>query len=401
MSKMLFLAPRFPWPLFDGGRIRIFETLKHLSRQHEITLAVPLRTDEARVDTAPVSAFCRRVLATVRSERPVAVARRLFGGVVRRDALAQSYFFDRSLAQRLSDLTSVEEFDIIHVEFPLMAPYLRVVRSGRAVKVLSTHNIESIRFGREVQQSAWDRRRILLFADQCLAGQWEARAIRGFDGVTTVSEIERQWVRERAPKTSVELVPNGVDSTYFGFSPPCPSSAVTFVGSMDYPPNIDAVLWFAQAVLPEIVRRAPGFTFRVVGSRVDRRVLALADQPGVEIVGQVEDIRPYLAGSLTLVVPLRSGGGTRLKILQAMSMGRPVVSTRVGAEGIDLQDDKHCLLAETQEEWVSQILRLRNDRQLGMRLAEAGRDLVEQKYDWSCCLSRLDRLYEHLLSARS
>jgi len=401
MSQILFLTPRLPWPLFDGGRIRIFETLKHLAGSHEVTLAVPLRPDEAAVDTAPISRFCPRVLATVRSERPGAVARRLLGGILRRDALAQSYFFDHSLAGQLSDLTSREEFDIIHVEFPLMAPYLRAVRSGRAVRVLSTHNIESIRFERELRQGGWGRRRVLLLADQWLAGQWEVKAIRAFDGVTTVSEIEQSWVRERAPRTSVELVPNGVDTRYFAFSPPCPSSVITFVGSMDYPPNIDAVLWLAESVLPEVRRRLPNFTFRVVGSRADPRVLALADRPGVEVLGQVEDIRPHLAQSLALVVPLRSGGGTRLKILQAMAMGRPVISTAVGAEGIELDSERHCLLAETPEEWVNQVLRVQGDYQLATRLALAGRELVEKKYDWSICLSPLDRLYEQLLSARS
>ncbi len=401
MSKVLFLTPRLPWPLFDGGRIRMFETLKHLSGSHEVTMAVPLRPDEAAVDADPVSRFCRRVLATVRSERPAAVARRLLGGALRRNALAQSYFFDRSLARQLSDLTSSEEFDIIHVEFPLMAPYLRAVRSGRAVRVLSTHNIESIRFERELRQGPWGRRRVLLLADQWLAGQWEVKAIQAFDGVTTVSEIERSWVRERAPGKSVELVPNGVDTRHFAFSPPCPSSVITFVGSMDYPPNIDAVLWLSESILPEIRRRVPHFKFRVVGSRVDARVLALAARPGVEVLGQVDDIRPHLAQSLALVVPLRSGGGTRLKILQAMAMGRPVISTAVGAEGIDLDRDRHYLLAETREEWVNEVLRLHGDHQLATQLASAGRELVENKYDWSICLSPLDRLYEQLLSARS
>lgn len=401
MTKILFLTPRFPWPLFDGGRIRIFETLKHLSGDHEVTLAVPLRPDEAAVDMVPVSRFCRRVLSTVRSERPAAVARRMLGGAFHRHALAQSYFFDGSLARQLADLTSDEEFDIIHVEFPLMAPYLRAVRSDRAVKVLSTHNIESIRFERELRQGPLDRRRALLLADQWLAGQWEVRAIRAFHGVTTVSEGERSWVRERAPRTSVELVPNGVDTRYFAFSPPCPSSVITFVGSMDYPPNIDAVLWLGESIFPEIRRRVPHLRFRVVGSRVDPRVRALAGQPGIEITGQVDDIRPYLAESLALVVPLRSGGGTRLKILQGMAMGRPVISTTVGAEGIELEAGKHCLLAETRDEWVNEVVRLHADHQLAGRLAKAGRELVERKYDWAVCLSSLNRLYEQLLSARS
>jgi len=399
MAEILFLSPRWPWPLFDGGRIRIYETLRHLAASHRVTLLAPVRAVDNNADRGPIPRLCSEVFSSVRSDRLPAVATRLASGLVRGIPLVQSFFLDKQLAGTVRNLTSRRHFDIIHVEYPVMAAYLDAVDPASHPRlILSTHNIESIRFDRETRFSSWDSRRLLLVGDQLLFKSWEANAIRRFDGVTAVSELERQWIEQNSPEAHVELVPNGVDADYFDFSPPRQSHILTFIGSMDYPPNIDAVLWFSQEVLPALRAEQPDLRFRVVGSRPDARVMRLKQSPGIEITGQVPDIRPYLKDSLALVVPLRSGGGTRLKILQAMAAGSPVVSTTIGAEGLDVNPNLHFLKADTTEEWVAEIKRLAESGDIAHAIAKAGRQLVEDRYTWAKCLSGLDRLYERVLS---
>ncbi|RPI29650.1 MAG: glycosyltransferase [Acidobacteria bacterium] len=398
MAEILFLSPRWPWPLFDGGRIRIYETIRHLARRHRVTLLAPVREVDGDPDLGPIPGLCAQVFSTVRSDRLPAIGARLAAGLMRGTPLIQSFFFDKGLAGRVRDLTFRQAFDIIHIEYPVMAAYLKAVDPGvRPKRILSTHNIESIRFDRETNFSHWDSRRLLLMGDKVFFKSWEATAIRQFHGVTAVSELEQQWIEENAPEASVELVPNGVDAEHYAFHPPSPSRNLTFVGSMDYPPNIDAVVWFSQEVFPRLLEMSSDLRFRVVGSRPDRRVLDLARLPGIEIAGQVPDIRPYLSESLALIVPLRSGGGTRLKILQAMAAGCPVISTTVGAEGLQVAPGINFLAADSVDQWVSEVNRLRSSPALAMQLAEAGRELVDSKYTWRECLAGLDRLYEKVL----
>jgi glycosyltransferase involved in cell wall biosynthesis len=167
---------------------------------------------------------------------------------------------------------------------------------------------------------------------------------------------------------------------------------------MDYPPNIDAVLWFAEAILPIARRRLPQLRFVVAGRRPTPEIRALVARPGILITGEVEDIRPYLADAFAMVVPLRSGGGTRLKILQAMAMARPVISTTLGAEGLDVCPGEHLLIADEPERFAEGIASLAHSSESAQRIAEAGRTFVLSRYDWQQSLRGLEELYQTILS---
>jgi glycosyltransferase involved in cell wall biosynthesis len=219
-----------------------------------------------------------------------------------------------------------------------------------------------------------------------------------FDGITAVSELERTWIQRQAPTTPVALVPNGVDCEYF-----CPDDAVSanpsilFTGMMNHPPKVDAAEWFSHEIFPRLRRELPDLCFTIVGSRPHARVMALGQRPGVHITGEVEDVRPYIAGCSAFVVPLRSGGGTRLKILQAMAMERPVISTSLGAEGLEVTPGVNILIAENPAEFVKHILGLAASPEAACQLGKAGRRLVEAQYDWPICLQGLESLYDTLL----
>jgi glycosyltransferase involved in cell wall biosynthesis len=166
---------------------------------------------------------------------------------------------------------------------------------------------------------------------------------------------------------------------------------------MDYPPNVDAAVWFCNEILPRLQRKLPALGFKIVGRNPTPQVLNLAKRQGVQVTGTVADIRSYVAGALAVVVPLRSGGGTRLKILEAMAMERPVISTSVGAEGLEIMPGTDILIADDAEQFVSQVERLMKSSEESRNLGMAGRRLVTKKYDWRICLDGLDRLYGTLV----
>jgi sugar transferase (PEP-CTERM/EpsH1 system associated) len=397
--NVLLLSPWLPWPPFDGARIRIFETLRYLSRRHSITLLAAVRHPEEVAQTTALKEVCERIVTVVIPQTIQAVLRRLAMGSLRGMPLVQCFHYDPNFARTVRELTSQGAYDIIHIEFPFLTPYLTAVSSqSRAQKILSMHNIESIRLARELRYSKRNSRYLAIQWDRLFFASWEQRAIQQFDGITAVSEPDTAWIQQHAPAMPVELAPNGVDTAYF--SPARASNArpsVVFTGLMNHPPNVDAAIWFCQAILPELRRKHPSICFDIVGRKPHPKVLGLGKRKGVHVTGEVVDIRPYLAAGSALVVPLRSGGGTRLKILQAMAMERPVISTSLGAEGLEVQPGVNILIADDPAQFVRQIRWLISEPQAADRLGKAGRRLVEDKYDWRMCLYGLERLYDKLL----
>jgi sugar transferase (PEP-CTERM/EpsH1 system associated) len=395
---ILLLSPWLPWPPFGGALIRTFETLAYLSRTNRVTLLSPLRSPEDGKHVDRLNRLCEKVVTTEFSDEIHPVLCRLATGLFHRRSMIQSMHYDPNLAKAIYRITSQEPFDIIHVEFSFMAPYLAFVSpQSRAKKVLSMHNVESLRFARELK-FARGFRRLALLGDQFLFKHWEERSVQQFDGILVVSLSELAWVKRHAPATEVELIPNGVDTKFFSFTAnSAESRSIVFTALMNYPPNIDAAGWFCDEILPILRSKYPEVCFKIVGDKPTPAVLRFAQRDGVQVTGRVADVRPYLAESLAVVVPLRSGGGTRLKILEAMAMGRPVVSTRQGAEGLKVTNGVNILLADTPEDFARCIFALITDPELGRQLGTAGRILAESKYDWRTCLSRLDNFYRVLL----
>ena len=399
--NILLLAPWLPWPPHDGARIRILETVRFLSRRHRVVLVAPTYSAGERDLAFRLESGGIDVHAVPVPDGGLARLGRLCKGVLSGKPPIQAFHRNSAVARQISKLTTAIAFDIVQIEFSFLSHYLQAVRgSSHPRTILSMHNVESLRFERELQFSAWNARRLVVLADRYLFPKWEPRVVQSFDGVVAVSEAEAAWISRYAPRVQVKIVPNGVDVDFFR-----PQSAtgtalnVVFTGSMDYPPNIDAALWFADAILPIARQTLPQLRFVVAGRRPPPEIRALSTRPGIQVTGEVDDIRPYLADALAMVVPLRSGGGTRLKILQAMAMARPIVSTTLGAEGLSVTPGEHLLLADSPQTFAEGIVTLALSSQLAERVAEAGRRLALTQYDWQQCLRGLDDLYHSVLSS--
>lgn len=222
--------------------------------------------------------------------------------------------------------------------------------------------------------------------------------MRPFDGILATSELERAWIQRHAPAAQVELLPNGVDVEYFQATKAVKDrQSLVFIGLMNYPPNIDAMRWFGRDIWPQLYQQFPQLRLKIVGRFPPPSILALSEQPGICVTGEVPDVRPYVAEALACVVPLRAGGGTRLKILSTMAQGRPVISTQLGAEGLAVTPGEHILLAENAEQFIRHVQTLLDHPQRGEQLGRAARQLVVERYPWRACLRGLETLYDTLL----
>jgi glycosyltransferase involved in cell wall biosynthesis len=282
-------------------------------------------------------------------------------------------------------LVDTEQFDLVHVDSIHMAACVPIPRRGpRAPVVYDWHNIESEAMRRYSANVKSPVLRLYSAVTARRLAALEAQTLRQAFGHLVCSERERTELHHVAPDARVAVVENGVDTRFYedgaGFS--IGRRRIVFVGSMSYHANIDAAVSFARGVWPRIRERFPLWRLTLVGSNPAPVVLALGREQNVEVTGTVPDVRPYYREALAAIIPLRAGGGTRLKILEAMAAGVPVVSTTLGAEGLAVSPDVNILIADKDEDWLPRLAALSRQSDSWNGLAIAGRELVRSRYDW-------------------
>jgi glycosyltransferase involved in cell wall biosynthesis len=304
-------------------------------------------------------------------------------------------FRDR-LTMRLAEAP----FDVVQIEAIELAPYMPTVEAAkpRPLIVYEDHNAEWVLQRRACLTDLRTPRRWPAAAYSLV--QWmrlkryEADTCRRADRVVAVSEADRDAILAIAPGITVTVVPNGIDlEEYTDYDGPVEPFDLVFTGKMDFRPNIDAMLWMGREVWPLICRQRPQTRLAIVGQRPHVRLDPLRGDDGITITGWVPDVRPYIAGATVYVAPLRVGGGTRLKLLQALAMARATVATSLGAEGFPVTHGHELLLADTPEDFAQAVLRLVEDREQRAQLGEAARRFVEAAYGWDTLIPKLEALY--------
>jgi len=397
--NVLALSAQVPYPPHHGKAMRDYFLLAGLARHHSVRLlcmvrghgeveaAAPLaRQVPFQAITRPAHLFPRRLAALLFSRRPDLIRR------------TESPLFQSVLAERLRR----ERPDLLLVEGLEMAAYGLWARRELApfcpILVLDEHNAEYL-----LQRRAWEIARrtpsgwpAALYS-RVQAGRlarFEAGACRTADQVIAVSPADRQALLEIAPEARIAVVPNGVDTAHYAPLPPLSEArppTLVFTGRMDFRPNVDAVQWFCREIWPHIRAAVPRARFQVVGRGPTPAVQALGERPGVEIVGEVTDDRPFIGQADLYVLPMRFGGGIRFKLLQALAMERAVVSTPLGAEGVEgLCDGEHIALAASAQDLAGWAVALLQQPEVRHRLGRAGRDLVAARYDWQVLLPRFE-----------
>jgi glycosyltransferase involved in cell wall biosynthesis len=326
--------------------------------------------------------------------RPHEMVRYLLAGVPPdiRDCVSQPF------VQAVQALLSSVTFDIIHIEHSRMGTYLELVPEYLRDRTLwMLHDIDYSKYARMVHVEPKRRRKLRLWLHSRMMHRWKPRQATKFRCCLVVSETDRQLLQADAPQAWIEVSPNGVDThQYHLLAPADPPPALLFVGNMGYAPCADAVIYFCHEVLPRIRRHVPETEFWIVGINPPPAVQALAADNGVYVTGRVDTVEPFYRRSSVCVVPLRSGGGTRLKILEAMALGRPVVSTSLGCEGIAAVHNDHLLIADTPDAFAAETLRAMTDIALRERIVERGRELVVTHYDWDSIAQGISTIYHQI-----
>lgn len=409
MSHILFLTQVLPYPLDAGPKVRAYHMARHLAAQHALTLVSFVRPDDRPNYVEHLRSFCQAVYpvpiqrSMARNVR--AGAKGLLTGqpmVIARDEMAE-------MAAALQRLAREQDFDFVHADQLSMAGWGLLAADAaprRPRTILDEHNAIYLLTERMAGEST-GLRRLVTDREARAFRRYEMDMVRSYDALLTVTLADQDHLLALFPAaerlelaTKFTTVPICVDPT--SVAPIAPSSphppTILHLGTMFWPPNVNGVLWFAREVMPLLWKEVPEARFVVVGKNPPPEVQALAADPRVEVTGYVADPQPYLAAADAFVVPLFSGGGMRVKILDAWLWGLPIVATPIGAEGIALRDGENILIAGDAAAFAAATVRVVRDPGLNAALRANGRAWVEETYAWQVVYRQIDQVYARLMS---
>ena len=378
-------------PVDTGGRIRSFHILRALAHREQVTF---LSYYGGRRDAEYEAAISREIPGTITihtgaAETKAGQALDYSWNLHKPAPYAVTKFTNARVRQRIADWYAEGRFDVHVCDF--LSASLNFPSTLSAPTVLFQHNVESALWQRVAATETHPVKRHFFKIEASKMLRYERSALQRFHHVVAVSENDRGQMRGMSPSCPITVVPTGVDCTEFTVAPPSrtPPERIVFVGSMDWEPNIDAVTYFAAEIWPSIRNQFPQATFEIVGRNPHPKVQRLASD-SIKVTGTVPAVTDYFREATIVVVPLRAGGGTRLKIFEAMAMGKAVVSTSIGAEGLDVQSGRDLILADTSAAFIDSITMLLRDEGTRHKYEQAAAKLASQ-YDWS-------RIGEHFLS---
>jgi sugar transferase (PEP-CTERM/EpsH1 system associated) len=392
--RILYFSPRQCWPRDTGAKLRDYYLASQLAARCPVTYLGLRDPAEASAEPPAESGFA--AYHAVERESTYTVSK-LARGLIGPTPLTVLNYSSARVSRILAEILQAGSFDAVQMEGVHLSAYLPVIcaAASRPVILSDWHNIESEILHRYSQVNPSPLRRAYAWRTANLLERAEAHLLTACDVHTVTSERERSRLQARNPAAEIHVIPNGVDVQYFSSQQTdsgAPRTNLLFAGSMDYSANVDAAVWFVKDIWPELSRQHPVLSFTIVGRDPKPEVRALAGDR-VSVTGTVPDVRPYYAGALAAVVPLRFGSGTRLKILEAMAAGIPVISTKLGAEGLTLEDGTHLLLADSASEMLAAVGRLATSPELWLRLSRAGREVVSRLYDWPAVTESLYRIH--------
>jgi glycosyltransferase involved in cell wall biosynthesis len=396
--RVLWIKMGGLWPLDSGGRQRTYQIVSALSRGHDLTVLTTHDPDDDPEPAARALAGCDRVLS-VPYRVPKAGSARFAAALARSWATGDPVDLRKwrvpAVRRHIAELLERREVDVVVADFLFAQPNLPA--HPTVPVVFFEHNVEYQIWRRLAGVERRWLRRALLGIEWRKVRRRERQALTRASLTIAVSDIDRDMLAAEAPGARIEVVPTGVDTEYFAPSGRAEvPHRLVFSGSMDWYPNEDAIRDFTATMWPALRCALPGATLTVVGRRPSAALREAVAGTGITLTGTVDDVRPYIDEAALYIVPLRVGGGTRLKIFEALAMGKAVVSTPVGAEGLGLEPDRHFVCAERGPAFVQAVVDLLADPARRRSLGDAGRRLVEQQYSWA----QVSRVFErHLQQA--
>jgi len=396
--KILFITPNIPYPPDHGGRMRSFAFLKNLAARHEIILLSFNRQDDDPYGLHELRRICSKVLIVPLTNKQLGKNKRKeqLLSIFRRKPYQYVLNYSHLMQKRIVQLSLKHDFDIVQVEFSQMGYYHLPPSS---INVLDQHNVEA-----EILHHNYLSERAS-FRKLCSYFEWkkfmsdEIAICNKFSACLATSDLDKATIAKSLPSTDIHVIPNGVDSKYFQPDPSVlpEKNVILFTGTINSFPNTDGLKFFLKEIFPLIQQELPTVQFIIAGKNPPQAIENYARQPNITVTGYVKDMRTCFTKASAVVVPLRIGGGTRLKILEAMAMGVPVVSTAIGAEGLEVVHGENILIADEPSEFAQEVIHLIRNKVLQKKLVNNGRQLIETKYDWTLITNNLEQTYEHLL----
>lgn len=384
--RILWLKTELLHPVDKGGKIRTFQMLKELKRAHHVTY-LTLDDGSGAPDAAErASEYCHelvRVEHRTRAKFSAAFYAELAANLVSPLPYFMKKYKSAEMRRQIERLVATDEFDVLVCDF--LQPSVNVPPRLPVATVLFQHNVEAMIWKRHYEVQANPLKKSYLYGQWLKADAYERAACRRFDHVIAVSEEDRETMQRAYHLKSVSDVPTGVDTEFFrprGGEQREPHNLV-FTGSMDWLPNEDAIQFFTKEIMPRIRERVPDVTLTVVGRNPYASLVELGKRdPSIIVTGRVEDVRPYMERAAAYIVPIRVGGGTRLKIYEAMAMEKPIISTTIGAEGLPLTDGRELLLADTAEAFAAAVVSVLQDERKARELGERAASAVRERFSW-------------------
>lgn len=396
--RILWVKTELLHPVDKGGRIRTYQMLKRLRALHEITY---LTLDDGRSGSDAVERaeeYCHD-LVRIPHESPETFSGRFYLDLLRNAPSRLPYavwkYRSAALREAIERIVRRDAIDLVVCDF--LAPSCNVPHDLDVPILLFEHNVEAMIWRRHHEVARNPMKRAFLRREWRRMQAFECRECRRYDRVVAVSEADRRLLADHCGADHIEVVPTGVDTMYFrpGGAVERAPGRIVFTGSMDWLPNVDAVRYFTGEILPRIRAAVPAVSFDVVGRRPTPEIRRIGERDeAVTVTGFVDDIRPYLERAAVAVVPLKIGGGTRLKIYEAMAMETPVVSTSVGAEGLPLRDGDDLLIADRPNEFARAVIRLLEDEAYARTLGERAALRVRREFGWDVVTRDFARICE-------
>lgn len=406
--KVLWISQNVPYPPKSGVLLRNYNLIRLTSRFAAIDLIAIVKKNAMPSSYAEMAVpELLKLCSSVQTVRlPAEESRIHFMWVLLKSLFTNAPFtvnwaMASTLKKALDKAVSGTNYDLVYFDSVSLADYRHYVTS--AARVLNHHNIESQLFERRIAYERNPLKRLYLRLEARKLRRCEAAVVGEFDSNLMVSSLDALRLGEFCPGTKTALVANGVDVDYFRSSDAAAAEPghLIMVSGMNWFPNLDAVLYMMETIWPVLVRTTPSVRLTIVGARPPQRVTELAARdPRITVTGFVDDIRPYMDRAQVYLCPMRDGGGTRLKILDALSMGKPIVATTMALEGIDVEPEQEVLVGDTCDAFVAQIQRLMRDQALRQRLSANGRAFVERWFSWEVIGQELETAFREAVARK-
>lgn len=394
--NILFFTTRLPFPPHRGDKIKTFNILRRLGKNHKIHLVTLLESKAETKHIKNLESYCKQVtvIGHSRINSILSIGISLFKG----EPLQVGYFKNAQAAKTINKLLH-DSYDIAYIHLIRSAPYF--LQQACFPLVLDQTDAMTLYWRRRTNQAPlYSPKKYLYGLEHFLIKKYESKVIPNFNRCLTCSTKDLKVLKELAPGAKFEILPNGLDMDRLPFAVDSKynKNTIVYLGNMSYAPNIDGVLYFYSYIFPLIKRKINDARLVIVGNQPPAKIKCLAEKDSsVKVTGFVEDIWPYVAESAVMINPMRFGAGTQNKVLEAMAIGTPVVTTSMGAEGLDVKAGEELLIADTPEEFANQVVLLMENTCLRDSIRKKARDYVVRNHDWDKIVNHLENIFYEVI----